>query len=82
MVSENIRRLYPQFTRLINPAATQARLIKEYLERENALDSDGKGTFRVYTTSDCEFYRSMTDHVGLKTPASVELVPAPIPLGK
>lgn len=82
MVSENIRRLYPQFTRLINPAATQARLIKEYLERENALDSDGKGTFRVYTTSDCEFYRSMTDHVGLKTPANVELVPAPIPLGK
>lgn len=81
MVSENIRKLYPQFTRLINPAATQARLIKEYLESEDALNVAGEGYFRVYTTSDREFYRSMTERIGLKPPVSVELVQAPIPLG-
>lgn len=80
MVSENIQTLYPQFTRLINPAATQAQAIADYLKAENALNADGEGSFRVYTTSDCEFYRNMTKHVGLKTPACVELVPAPTPL--
>ena len=77
MISKNIQTLYPQFTRLINPAATQAQAIANYLKAENALNADGEGTFRVYTTSDCTFYRGMTKHVGLKTPVSVELVPAP-----
>lgn len=82
MVSDNIRKLYPQFTQLINPAASQARMIGEHLQRENALNSDGKGTFRIYTTSDCDVYRGMAEHMGLKVPASVELVSAPVPLSK
>lgn len=82
MVSANIRKLYPQFTCLINPAATQVNLIKKYLEDTKMLNLTGQGTFRVFTTSDCKFYRDMTKHMGLKEPASVELISAPIPLRK
>lgn len=80
MIQENIQRLYPQFTRFINPAATQAQQIVEYLRENDGLNPNGGGTFRVYTTSDCQFYSDMTRHVGLKEPLSVELVPAPRPL--
>ena len=80
LVQENIERLYPQLIHLINPAETQARQVKEYLEREHALNVGGAGTFRIYTTGSCESYRSVAERVGLKTPLSIELVPAPQPL--
>ncbi|MBQ4489869.1 MAG: hypothetical protein II965_01305, partial [Pyramidobacter sp.] len=77
---ENIRRLYPQFTQLINPAASQALMVRDYLEREKALRSDGSGSLRICTTSDPQVYRRMAGVVGLEKISSVELVPAPVPL--
>ena len=82
MVLENIQKLYPQFTYFINPAATQARQMKEYLEETGGLNPDGQGTFGVYTTSDQKFYYDMTRYIGLKEPLFVDLVPAPKPLEK
>ena len=80
LVAENIRRLYPQFTQLINPAASQACMVRDYLEREKALRNDGIGSLRICTTSDPEVYRRMAGVVGLEKISSVELVPAPVPL--
>jgi len=77
MIRENIQQLYPQFTKFINPAATQARQIKEYLEANGGINPNGGGTFRVYTTSDRKFYYDMTHYMGLTEPLGVELVPAP-----
>ena len=79
LVTENIMKLYPQFTCLINPAASQARMVKEYLEQKNALNPDGEGTLHVYTTSDVDVYRRMAGIVGLREP-QIELAPAPVPL--
>ena len=82
LVAGNIRKLYPQFTRLINPAASQARMVKECLERDNLLNPDGNGSLRICTTSDTAVYRRMATFVGLERVQSVELVPAPKPYQK
>ena len=81
LVAPNISRLYPQLTQLINPAASQARMVMEYLKSENALKSDGEGSLRIFTTSDCAVYRSMAQQMEFKSVKSVELAPAPVPLG-
>ena len=80
MIQKNIEQLYPQFKTFINPAATMARQIKEYLQANDGLNPAGEGTFRVYTTSDRKFYYEMTQYMGLTEPISVEVVPAPVPL--
>ena len=77
LVADLIRQLYPQFTRMVNPAFVQAGQIKEYLEENHALRTGGEGSFHIYTTSDCETYSSMAEWVGLKKPELVELAPAP-----
>jgi len=79
LVVPNIKKLYPQFTRFINPAASQARMVKEYLESNNALRTGSQGTLHIYTTSDAEVYRRMAAFVGLKRIAEVQIVPAPKP---
>ena len=82
LVATNIQKLYPQFTRFINPAASQARMVKERLERDNLLNHDGDGSLHICTTSDVEVYRRMAAFVGLERIKSVELVPAPKPYQK
>ena len=77
LVQDMIQNMYPQFTTLINPAATQAEQIRSYLAEHQALDLSGAGHFRIYTTSDCQVYRNMAHVVGLKEPDSIELTPAP-----
>ena len=77
LVADLIRQLYPQFTRMVNPAFVQAGQIKEYLEENHALRTGGEGSFHIYTTSDCETYSRMAEWVGLKKPELVELAPAP-----
>lgn len=62
---------------IINPAATQARKIMEYLAQNNALNADGEGTFRVYTTGSCDTYRRMGERLQLTVPQCIEQVPAP-----
>ena len=76
MVRENIEKHYPQFTALINPAATQARLVKEYLAREHLLHPQGAGTLHICTTSDVEVYRDVAARNGLRV-TDIELVGAP-----
>lgn len=82
LIIDNIKKLYPQFTRFINPAASQARMVKAYLKRENALRPNGQGTLSICTTSDTKVYRRMASFVGLKNIESIRLVPAPTPLEK
>jgi len=77
LVRESIERLYPQLTTIINPAATQARKVKEYLEANNALNTNGEGWFRVYTTGECETYRTVGARLGLRLADFIEQVPAP-----
>ena len=77
LVADEIQRWYPQFTQLINPAATQAAQLKQFLEQNQGRNWEGTGRFQIYTTSDCQVYRNMARLVGLKEPAGVELVPAP-----
>lgn len=76
MVKDNIKDMYPQFTKFVYPAATQAKQIKAYLEHNDGLNPCGNGTFSLYTTSDVDVYRNMARLVGLE-PKNVELVPAP-----
>lgn len=80
LVQDVIARLYPQFTRMINPAAVQARQMKEYLEQNHALRCGGEGKLWIYTTSDCDTYSRMAARVGLQRLESVELAAAPKPL--
>ena len=80
LVSNIIQALYPQFTNLINPAAVQAQQIKSYLETNQALNTKGPGSLKIYTTSDCKTYAKMATQVGLTTTGPVELAPAPHPL--
>ena len=77
LVKDMIQERYPQFTTLINPAATQAEQVRDYLTQKQELDEGGDGSFRIYTTSDCQVYRNMARIAGLREPASIELVPAP-----
>ena len=79
LVADNIKKLFPQFTQLINPAASQARLVKEHLERVHLLNMNGSGALRICTTSDVEVYHRMAAFVGLERIESVSLVPAPKP---
>lgn len=74
LIADVIKRLYPQFTQMIDPAATLSRQIKAYLQKNNLLQAGGEGNFQVYTTSDCDVYRRIAISTGLKTPRSVELV--------
>lgn len=80
LVKPNIQRLYPQFTRFINPAISQAKRIESHLASEKLLKTQGEGSFQVYTTSDCEVYCRMTAVLGLNPPQSVALVPPPTTL--
>ena len=82
MALDYIKRLYPQFTAFINPAATQARMVADYLRAENALNAHGSGSLRIYTTSSVDTYERVAKIVGLVEPYTVELAPAPVPLGK
>lgn len=78
MASENILRLYPQFTTLINPAEAQAKQVAEYLKAENAFNDQKKGTFKLYSTTNCETYLSAARRIGCNEPDVVELAPAPV----
>lgn len=75
LVDENIRRLYPALTTVIDPAATQAHDIGEYLAAEGALNPAAEGSLQVYTTAACENYRKMVERLGLKRVACVENIP-------
>lgn len=77
MAAENIRRLYPQFTTLINPAEAQARQVAEYLKAENALNDKPKGNFKLYSTTSCETYLSAARRIGCNEPDLAEIAPAP-----
>ena len=81
LIAPVIRRMYPQFERLIDPAASQARMVAEYLRGENALNAAGTGRLRVCATSGVDVYRRMAGLIGLKN-AAFETVPAPVPLGE
>ena len=37
-----IQEMYPQFTTLINPAATQAEQVRDYLTQKQELDEGGR----------------------------------------
>lgn len=77
MAADNIRRLYPQLTTLINPAEAQARQVAEYLRAENAVNDQPRGTFKLYSTTSCETYLSAARRIGCKEPDLAELAPAP-----
>jgi len=81
LIQNAIRALYPQFSRLIDPAASQARMVAEYLTGQNALNEHGEGRLRVCATAGVDVYRRMAGLLDLKN-ATFELAPAPVPLGK
>ncbi len=63
--------LYPQFTQVIDPAVSQAERIRSYLAEHNLSNPQEKGSFTVYTSGDCQRYRSMAEMVGLNAPDAV-----------
>lgn len=77
-VRDAIRRMYPSLT-AIDPAEAQAVILRQYLQKTGALNSGGRGGFRVFTTGNIERYQAAASRMTLYPPQSVELVPAPDP---
>ncbi len=64
IVEDNFRACYPQLT-LINPALEQARAVKAYLEENDALNDQEKGSFTVYTSGDPQVYVNVAQRLSL-----------------
>ena len=70
IVEENFRRCFPQLN-LIDPAYEQASAVKAYLTKENALNAQEKGSFRIFTSGDPAVYVQVVKRLGLFEPDEI-----------
>ena len=76
LVSDSIRRMFPQLT-LVDPAWEMARMLKEYLQKNDLFtDRTEEGRVSIYTTGDVEEYSLRAKQAGLQRVEQVKAYPA------
>ena len=73
IVADNFHRLYPGL-RLINPAREQAIALRRFLEENNAINPQKKGTFTVFTSGDPQCFINVIDMLGITRPTEIRTV--------
>lgn len=71
IVEQNFKTCYPSLT-FINPALEQALAVRTFLEKNDALATDGTGSFSLCTSGDPQVYVDVTRRIGMKEPTSLE----------
>lgn len=75
LVSDSIRRMFPQLT-LVDPAWEMARMLKEYLQKNDLFtDRTEEGRVSIYTTGDVEEYSLRAKQAGLRQVEQVKAYP-------
>lgn len=76
LVSDNIRRLFPQMP-LVDPAEQIVKTAMNYLTEQNLLnDQKVPGQLNIYTTGSVDEYQMKAEKVGLNPIASINTYPA------
>lgn len=65
IVESIFKDIYPHVN-YINPSFTQAQAIKDYLNENNLLNPQGKGSIEIMTSGDREIYESVVEKLGIR----------------
>ena len=74
-----IRREYPQFTDIIDPAVSQVERLRSWLEAHDALNERG-GSLRVYTSGECAKFETLAARLDMKLTGPVTRLHVATPL--